>query len=214
MNNKPKLDNETIWVFKCIVDSLNPVSKWIKLDKKVSLRLDNLSDGEKNTLSKVYLSFFLVIGFLLIWLNYHDFKSIVNELSVYKNPLCDEIYGEKMSCGDTTASYFVKGNVFKLTAALEVSFLLIGVIWGNIGWDRAALIKSDGVENLSDYMTLPIVLSIICFSISYLTIDLLALDNGNFIMSNSKSFMLIPIILFFLFMIFLMRVARKKVCAI
>lgn len=65
-----------------------------------------------------YLALHFVLGFFLLWMAYNQ----VSNLDAYKNDL-------------------------RVKAAFETLYLLIGVIWGNVGWDGYNRIKEGAPRN-------------------------------------------------------------------
>lgn len=159
-----QVDNGVIFVAKLFLAYISPIDKYKKISERVENKTRNLSEGAKSKLSKVYLFFFLLSSFFFIWLSYYELTSTLETLSVYRPSDCGAIGG---SCADTWLSGFVKQNSFMISTILEVSFLVVGVVVGNIGWDQASKIKVSGLDDAYRFFntTLAIVVSSIVISL-------------------------------------------------
>lgn len=137
-----------IWVYT------NPVHKFNVLDSKVENATNNISSKGKTRLARMYLAFYLPVTFLAIWLTYTELLATVKTISVITADSCMDGFGD---CYDVALVNYVKQNKFSIESFIEVLFLMIGVIVGNIGWDYAAKIKENGFNELHNAMSTPTV---------------------------------------------------------
>lgn len=153
-----------IWVYT------NPVHKFNVLDCKVENATNNISTKGKTRLARMYLAFYLPITFLVIWLTYTELLATVKTLSEITAGSCKDGFGD---CYDATLVNYVKQNKFSIKSFIEVSFLMVGVIVGNIGWDYAAKIKESGFNVLHNAMSTPTVILFTSFLITAISKDYL-----------------------------------------
>lgn len=167
--NPENPDNPVIFVGKVFLNYISPISRFKKLNLKFENKTTNLSEDNKKYLSRAYLTFFLISTFFLLWFSYFDLKTTVEALSTYRHPDCGHIDGK---CADTWLSGYVKQNTFKITTLIEVLFLVVGVVVGNIAWDQASEIKKTGFLNVHKFFDVMLIVALAAFVISLICNDL------------------------------------------
>jgi hypothetical protein len=193
-----QLENPAIYVVKALWAYVSPIDRYRNLDVKFDNKTRNLTDKTKITLSKVYLTFFLCCSFTLIWLAYYDLKSSLEALGTFRPQDCGIAGG---SCSDTWLSGYVKQNSFKISTILEVLFLVVGVVVGNIGWDQAAKIKDSGLEKIYNFFNVTVIILAATFVISIICNDVVDIIQSEYYYRYSVLERLLPALIFLVFFV-------------
>jgi hypothetical protein len=211
MNQPP--DNPAIFVAKFLWAYLSPVDKYKKVNESIDNRTKGLDAGVKNRISKIYLTLFLLSSFFFIWLSYFELKSTLDALSVYRHPDCGVVAG---ACGDTWLSGFVKQNNFMISSILEVSFLAVGVVVGNIGWDQASTIKKSGLEEVYRFFNVTITILVVSIVVSLICNNLVDVVQNEYYYRFSTLERFLPfvvylVVLIIIHMFYLSKKLNKKI---
>lgn len=196
MNQPP--DNPAIFVAKLLWAYLSPVDKYKKVNESIDNRTKDLDEGVKNRISKIYLTLFLLSSFFLIWLSYFELKATLDALSVYRHPDCGVV---AEACGDTWLSGFVKQNNFMISSILEVSFLAVGVVVGNIGWDQASTIKKSGLQEVHRFFNVTIIILVVSIVVSLICNDLVDVVQNEYYYRFSTLERLLPFVAYLVVLI-------------
>ncbi|HHF3151926.1 TPA: hypothetical protein ACPJ2A_003771 [Vibrio diabolicus] len=174
---------------------LNPVDYWTKTNDNVIKNTENISEKAKVRLARLYLWFYLPVTFLAIWLTYTDMKSVVESLLNFDSNVCVK---DATACVSNDLATFVVDNKFSINTFIEVSFLMVGVIVGNIGWDQSSEIRVAGFNKIINSMYYPTAILIISVLISVFLNDYVDLKSDAFYLPMSSIYRYGPWLIFML----------------
>lgn len=118
------------------------VSKFDQVNKSISRKTSNPSPQLRSQITKFYIFCHYLVGFFTLWMckykldQMHDIASDVNWNLTYNKY-------DQLAITQKNLLLFVHENSFLFQSGVETAFLIVCVIWGNLGWDRIKNIRED-----------------------------------------------------------------------
>lgn len=114
-------------MFKRIIRRLSEI--YHRLNQHIDVFFDQTTPRRTKACSYIFFFFHIVLGFYVLWLSYYRLNKAAADLNLSSHSLLIE-------------------------SAKETLFLILCVIWGNIGWDKFKQIKTEGkFSDLTQYLS-------------------------------------------------------------